>query len=149
MGQVITWLFITGLIVLGMAGLRQAFRLWRRSRATRHWATAEGTVAASTVDSRWNEEQTDYWIEYTYSVAGHRYTGKRIGFSASVRPRSRADQIAHKAYYVGAPVTVYYNPEKPEDALLQRDVPWGEVSMLLVGAFAALAWALVLIVPRP
>jgi hypothetical protein len=149
MGQILAWLFIVGLIVLGVSGLGQALRIWRRAQMTRQWAGTEGKVIASTVDTQWNAERKDYWVEYTYLVAGRQYTSRTVGFTASVRPRAHQERDKFKLYYVGALVTVYYDPQHPQNAVLQRDVPWSEIITMLLGGLVALIWAVLLIVPRP
>ena len=149
MGQFFTWLFVAGLIALGLGGLAQAIRTLRRVRAAQRWATAEGKVIASTVDTKWNRQGEDYWIKYTYSVAGRQYTSKTIGFSGTTRPRSQQERMELERYYVGAPVSVYYDPRQPQDAVLKRDAPWGQIATLLVGALLALAWAALVILPTP
>ena len=149
MGQILAWLFIVGLIVLGLSGLGQALRIWRRAQVTRQWPGTDGKVIASTVDTQWNAERKDYWVEYTYAVAGQQYTNKTVGLSASARPRSYQERDKFKQYYVGALVTVYYDPQHPQKAVLQRDMPWGEISTMLLGGLVALVWAALLILPRP
>jgi len=78
-------------------------------------------------------------VEYTYTVDGHTYTSKQrtIGddwwtskWSASLED-ARA-QI--QGYHAGHPVTVYYNPEQPEQATLKPGETQGARSTLLVGA---------------
>jgi hypothetical protein len=51
----------------------------------------------------------------------------------------RSDYDAERVvsrYPVGKPVPVNYNPESPEEAMLERGVWWGTVAIVLLGAGA-------------
>lgn len=61
-------------------------------------------------------------ISYTYEVGGQQYQGHRITWSpADSEYKSTVKAKAQLAKYpVGKPVTVYYNPEAPGEAVLSR-----------------------------
>jgi hypothetical protein len=54
-------------------------------------------------------------------------------------------------YFPGAPVTVYYNPDKPPDAVLKRESPtairMGRIALAVVGG-GVLACLVVVLLPR-
>jgi hypothetical protein len=145
--HVIGWAFIAFLVVLGLSGLVLAVRLCIRATATRRWAVTNGHVIATTGDIKHNRAGEDYWIKYTYSVANQEYTNKTIGLAGAVRPRSHRERHEMGAYHVGTPVSVFYDPRHPEDAMLKRDIPWSQISVMLFGSLLALAWATLLVVP--
>ena len=147
MSTVISWLFPVFLAVVGLSGLMQAFRAWRRAVAAQHWPIAQGRVTTSTVDKAWTPEKTDYWIKYEYTVDGHKYTGNTITFGPPIRPNvnKRRAQLSH--YAVGKRVPVYYDPHNPERAVLERHIPWGQITLLVAGALVAFTWAALLVFP--
>ena len=51
-------------------------------------------------------------------VDGQKYTGNEIAFGSSTYGKKKADAIA-AAYPQGAPVTVHYDPAKPDKAVLE------------------------------
>jgi hypothetical protein len=82
-------------------------------------------------------------VTYRYTVNGRQYEGDRLnlaGDSAWNRP-GLAERKLQK-YPVDAPVTVYYNPKAPGEAVLERYLTdalliWS----LALGLFALSAWS--------
>src|SRR6185295_13430861 len=62
-------------------------------------------------------------IEYEYSVAGRTYHGDRVSIGEDLGNFNVADTIAK--YPRGKAVTVYYNPNRREQAVLEREPPAG------------------------
>ena len=58
-----------------------------------------------------------------YTVAGRTYRGTRVSIGEDMGNFEVAETIAR--YPVGKAVTVYYNPNKREQAMLERDLPPG------------------------
>jgi hypothetical protein len=98
----------------------------KRARAS--WAAVEGTVIESRVEAR-NEPGADRpnirygaRITYQYDVSGRTYHAERIRFGGtSWSPvREVADREAAR-FPVGAKVTVHYDPQRPESAVLELE----------------------------
>ena len=58
-------------------------------------------------------------ISYSFEVAGRTYRGNRIGIEDS--PRSFDVATTLQRYPKGKAVTVYYDPQNPQDCILERD----------------------------
>jgi hypothetical protein len=92
-----------------------------KSRRARFWPVAQGRILDSRVREVKDEEGSSYeaYILYEYSVNGVSLRSDvwRLGVG-----RSSFTGWAKKAvakYPIGAPVMVYYNPERPNDAMLE------------------------------
>ncbi len=82
------------------------------------------------------EERNFANITYEYVVAGQKYRDNRVSIGEDRGNFEVAETVAR--YPVGKPVTVYYNPNKRSEAVLERDMPQG-----MWGCIVAVAAALV------
>ena len=108
--------FRSGVIVLlfGLAVTGYSiFNLSMGSSST-NWPTTEGQILESEFKTK--GDSTSYpGVKYQYDVNGKTYDGERIVFgSAADLPRGTLDR-----YPVGGTVTVFYDPNDPESAVLQ------------------------------
>jgi len=109
-------------------------KLWE-VRQAKTWPSTAGKVVISTVASHKQnpgvfgydfsdtEVTNEPRVEYVYSVAGKKYRGQRITIGEKTSGFELEEILAR--YPVGAGVTVYYDPTKPDKAVLERDLPWG------------------------
>lgn len=133
--------FALGGIYLVYLGIKNV----RKARVAQNWPSAIGQVAgvdvreSQSTDSD-GDRRTNYYpiVRYTYVVNGQSFAGDRLAFG----PRTgsgryaKAQAMANR-YVVGAPVTVYYNPENPEEAVLEKRAA-GTMTTLIIGiAFLA------------
>jgi len=77
-------------------------------------------------------------ITYVYTVDGVERRGKRIGIG-EIKPDSPEVEAALERYQVGRTGPVFYNPAKPDEAVLERDPPASP------GVMYAIAGGLVLV----
>lgn len=116
-------------MVIGIVLLFIYFRNLAKVRASQTWSTAQGTVIQSwvrksnstdsdgSVSSSYHPE-----IHYSYQIMGVDYQGNKIAFGPKVGGnRSGAEKMVEK-YPTGANVTVYYQPDKPANAVLERSI---------------------------
>ena len=145
---------------LGFGLLFSARNAKRKARASLTWPTVPGKVIASdikvtvsTSKSGESEYQTEHFrpiVKYQYSVQGVEHSCSRIAFGATNTAQSAADAIMAR-YPAGADVTVHYNPEKPEEAVLETRESGATaltilaVVFLLVGAGSAVLLAIGLV----
>lgn len=117
-----------------------AVKLWEIRQAST-WPETTGKVVTSKVvaknvprlGSQSEEDPNDGdvqirnepLIEYEYQVNGQRHRCNRY----SIAERTSGDELEEvlERYPVGAIVTVYYNPRQPGQALLERDLPMGQL----------------------
>ena len=98
-------------------------------RRTANWPSAQGRIVHSqmrTVRREKADAATKVGnvpaVEYVYSVNGVEYHGKRIGIG-EIPADSPQAEAALERYQVGRTGPVFYNPDKPEEAVLERDPP--------------------------
>ncbi len=93
-------------------------------QSSQSWPSTTGTVIKSRVEVRGGSNTThvDPKIVYEYQVSGQQYQADQIRVDA----RHRVFQVSPDAYAVvdrypvGTSVTVYYNPDNPAEAGLER-----------------------------
>jgi hypothetical protein len=61
-------------------------------------------------------------VEYVYTVDGVEHHGKRISIG-EFKPDSPEVEAALERYQIGRTGPVFYNPDKPDEAVLERDPP--------------------------
>jgi len=115
------------IIVLGTASLIMGIlEIMKANSARKGWHTVSGAVVESKVvaqrhhDIKENRTSTSYEpvVNYTYPVDGSTLQGNRIGFGFGTYNKAKADQIVAR-YKPGSQVTVYYDPQKPANAVLE------------------------------
>ncbi len=119
----------------------------------REWTSAKGMIIKSFVSSAADDENPKsarVWyvpnVAYTYFADGTQYVAQRLYFGAPAKSAAR-DQAEKQlaAYPVGALVTVFYNPDAPATATLERRAPnatkllWFAAALFLGGLFACSA----------
>lgn len=132
---------ISGLIciILGLgSGIYLIWRLVLQS-ASKHWSTTTGVILESNL-----EEDSDGWypnVRYEYAVQRKRYANDQLYFYAVNGSTNKRDAKKHLTPYpVGKTVTIYYNPTKPEESVLDRQVPlWRHFFWLFFTLFLLIA----------
>lgn len=123
-GEIILLITLAAGVALIYLGIRNR----KKAEAGRNWPSTQGTVTVSKVlenSSTNNDGHTTFnyspGIEYRYTVAGLFFTGNKIspGSETSYGEPALVTPILEK-YPAGAPVSVYYNPENPSEAVLER-----------------------------
>ena len=120
-------LFIFDAIFLGII-----FFTRRKVTQAASWPSTLGTVTSSRIEMRSSNEggSTPYpVVNYSYQVMGQSYPGSKVMPGPDVGG-SGARKVVER-YPAGAQVMVYYNPEKPSEALLERSTP-GFIKLLWI-----------------
>lgn len=139
------WIFLAIMcvplmVVLGMAA---------RGRASRKWPGVEGTVLGAEVVAVTRKQGRAHApvVRYRYEVNGRSYEGERIALGPP-RSGSLASAEATLATYLdNEHVMVYYDPENPAKAVLERGVGGGVIfGIVLLGAFILLTIVVILLV---
>jgi len=139
--------FIVYLIVfapLGVIVLVAAYHS-RQVRMTRNWPSAPGVIVTSELEVRTIkvldrnretgfrfEERNFANIVYEYEVGGQTYSSNLVAIGADRGNFEVAETVAR--YPVGRRVTVYYNPDRRSEAVLERERP---------GVWRVLGWTAV------
>jgi hypothetical protein len=122
-----------GLLLLLIMGGIAAF-MFRNVAASRNWQPTTGQVLSSRIVVRYSEEGggTDYPdVTYGYSVMGQQYQSDRIFVGGAVGGLGARKTI--ERYPVGSPVQVYFNPQRPDQAVLERRSPTAVFLAILGG----------------
>ena len=96
---------------------------------TRNWPSTEGTITSSSVEASSSGKRTRYGIKvrYAYRVGEREFTSDQlsaIGTPSHLRHsfRGAAEEQLAREFVVGMKKTVYYNPAKPERAVLEHQM---------------------------
>jgi hypothetical protein len=108
------------------------------------WIPVEGTITKSLADERTSMDSegnssSSYLpeIEYSYKLLGQDYLGKRIAFgSIQGGDLAKVNKILNR-YPVGSHVTVYCDPNNPEECVLERSLPNTSLILGILFMFAA------------
>jgi hypothetical protein len=103
--------------------------VWKQQRqdAAAAWPATAGRIVASAVEpvapppaSR-QPPSFVVAVRYEYTVGGRRYEAGRIAFGPPTPyAHGEAAERVRERYPVGGAVTVYYDPQRPDDAVLER-----------------------------
>ncbi|MCX7009648.1 MAG: DUF3592 domain-containing protein [Kiritimatiellaeota bacterium] len=114
------WCTLTGVFV-GFV----VYSFWHAAAAQLRYQSAEGTVLESRVTSSQSDGSTTYGfgIRYRYTVGGQSFEGDRYAFGSgsSSDGHGRASQLV-KQHPIGSKLTVYYDPAKPQQSVIERHV---------------------------
>lgn len=132
--------------LIGAGVLIYALIMRKKANTAQAWPAVSGQVYSSSVREQHHEDSEGNvsWtytpeVMYQYNVAGAVFQAKRIAFGAAGSgKRQTAEQVAAR-YQPGQTVTVYYNPQNPGDAVLERQVQNGRTLLILGGVFLAVS----------
>lgn len=122
-------LMILGCVWTGGFGLVH-YQVAAKAKAAQSWPVAVGRVLTSevVVEERDDSMQSGTtWynpvVTYTYSVTGRELEGRRLRFGNPRMARRKKAEAAVAAYPPGSSTPVRYNPDKPEEAVLETEKP--------------------------
>jgi len=129
------------ILMLGIALSTSAVLTLQDAFASSSWSEIEGTIFESRVNesiSSGSSRTYSAYIRYRYSVNGANHIANRVSFSVIEESDSAAESAVAK-YPIGETVTVYYDPESPDSAVLELGVSWSGFLMLAIGVPILLA----------
>ncbi len=148
-------LFVFPLPILALLGAVFGVVAFVRGRqlasASARWPTAAGTITMSDVIEEAIEEKDNddksrirriyrYQVDlrYAYQVGKRDFVGTAANWGATAiyGLRELAEKVAGQ-YPQGQPVTVYYDPEQPGNAVLEPDSRQGSLAPLIAAAICA------------
>jgi hypothetical protein len=123
------------LFILNVIFLAVIYFMRKKMAEVSQWPSVMGVVQMSTVERRSSEDgYTDYpVVQYSYQVNGQPYQNSKLAPGPEVGG-SGARKVVAK-YPAGAQVMVFYNPQNPSDAVLERKAPALWVMWLLLIIF--------------
>jgi hypothetical protein len=114
-------------------------------QGARKWLSTDGIIVTSYISSERDDENIKspriFYVpnvSYTYFAKGKQQLAKRLYFGARQKHTQRDAAAKDLAPYpVGMRVTVYYNPDNPQDAVLQIAAPSARrLGLSALGVFA-------------
>lgn len=132
-------IFVLALLALGIYLVVFSVRSKKKAEESQSWPGAPGMVTAAEVkcsvnrDEDGNESYAYYpKVEYTYQVGGETLTGNRLAFGGQVAQKNQAAvQKSLERYPVGGLVTVYYDPARLSEAVLERQAGGAKWSLVI------------------
>lgn len=123
------------LLILNAIFLGIIFFMRRKMAAVSQWPSTMGTVLMSTLERRSSSEgSTDYAVvQYSYQVGGQAYQSYKLAPGPEVGGTGAGKVVAR--YPPGAQVMVFYNPQNPSEAVLERNAPAQWVMWLILIIF--------------
>jgi hypothetical protein len=117
---------VLGTILLPLAAWFYAQMRFERAMAvlSRSWPTAPGKIDAADIAEKATLRSGRYWaldMRYVYRVGGVDHVGTQLAFAPRwIGSQYTVDALARR-YPVGATVDVRYDPDHPDEAVLESD----------------------------
>ena len=124
------------LLILNAVFLGIIFFMRRKMAAVSQWPSTMGTVNASYLERRSSSEggSTNYpVVQYSYQIGGQLYQGAKLAPGPEVGGTGAGKVV--ERYPAGAQVMVFYNPQNPSEAVLERKAPAQWLLWLLLVIF--------------
>jgi uncharacterized protein DUF3592 len=124
------------LLILNAVFLGVIYFMRRKMSQVSQWPSTMGTVMMSTIELRSSSESgsTEYpVVQYSYRVAGQGYQSLKLAPGPEVGGTGARKIVAR--YPAGAQVMVFYNPQNPSEAVLERNAPAQWLMWLLLVIF--------------
>lgn len=128
--------FVMVVIAAALFFFSAAYLDWREYGDSGDWLETTGTVTEIGTKEIKDDDEILFAprIAYTYTVNGKAYEGDRISFDS--RPYVEEENAAEDAneYTIGQEVTVLYNPDDPQQSVLERTTNWsGVIGFSVIG----------------
>ena len=131
-----------GVALLGCFLAWHGIRLHRLASASASWPAATGTILACRIRRDYDEDTGKHWIlllEYEYLVGGERFTSGRVRFGEDNPRMTEMESLrVGDRYPLQSPVTVFYNPANPAQAVLEAGETRNALALAAVGVLMAL-----------
>jgi hypothetical protein len=142
------FIIIACLIFLGfgigmLIKLAQNFRKLQRSK---HWLSTKGVITSSDLDAHLSTDDEGFQtttylakINFSYEVDGIKHDSDRINFDYGMRTSNlRKQQAIIEQYPANSEVTVYYDPDDPTQAVMEKRVNGAFTTILVSAVFIAI-----------
>jgi len=123
-------------LILNAVFLGIIFFMRRKMAVVSEWPSTMGTVNASYLERRFSSEgdSTNYpVVKYSYQIGGQRYQSTKLAPGPEVGGTGAGKVV--ERYPAGAQVMVFYNPQNPSEAVLERKAPAQWLMWLLLVIF--------------
>ena len=104
-------------LVLWLWLIFRYYKILKNGLQSKNWATIEGTVHTSWIRGMYSEYSSNFEIDYSYVVGGVEYKSEKVDERFSEIGEREGKQLVAR-FPVGKPVTIYYHPQHPQQAVL-------------------------------
>ena len=125
-------------ILVSLLAATTAIKDWRRYRESDNWIPTTAQIVSGNIFARRGSKSTTYVldIKYVYKVLEQSYENNQFSFGSEgtgYDTQKKAEGILAK-YPVGSQVTIYYEPNNPQQAVLERKYDsTGAILAVIVG----------------
>jgi Protein of unknown function (DUF3592) len=113
--------------IFAFLAVNAGYGIWlqrKKARGGQNWPVVQGEIVASETSAaptHISDDESDYAVDirYRYKVGAKDYEGHRIRFGSPSHVDSMLAQELTGRYPMGACVRVYYNPQRPSEAVLE------------------------------
>src|SRR3989344_4223740 len=106
-----------------------------RGFSSKNWPSVQGKIISSDIQIHRNIRQGSNYssaILFEYFINGTRYFSNRVSFGGTSSKLISIQRVLVK-YPIGTGVLVYYNPQKPQIAVIEPGVTFSTIIFTLVG----------------
>jgi len=140
------------LLSLGVLLLWLSWRNHQKVQASMSWQSVTGRILSAEVReqiNRGNADEADQYtytpeVRYEYQVGGQTYPGTRLAFSVRAYSSAKQAMAAVQALQPGMTVPVFYDPGKPQDAVLERKAPANWLPAILGAVLVLVAFVILI-----
>ena len=136
-------MFFLVFVMVGIAVLFWGYGSFQKSQEAKSWPTTKGKIISSEIHSYWSHSGTGRKrhmkmmygakVQYKYSADGKTYLSDRISFGEfDSSSRKDAQKVVDK-YPPDKEISVYHDPAKPENAVLEPGKRGGIFIAFIVG----------------
>jgi hypothetical protein len=129
-------------LVVGVLMIARGLGGWYLSLASSAWPSTSGTVIVSDVQANSAAKGGEFYrvrVEYRYEVGGNEFVGNCLFFGDWVEvPMSFMARRYTDRYRQGSKITVFYDPRKPWNAVVEPGVH----GLILYGCLGGFVFAL-------
>lgn len=123
-------LFCLAFMGIGIGMLIKLVRNFSKARHSKNWLSTTGKIISSELDAQTTADENGYEtttyianVLFQYVVNESTFEGDCINFDYGIRTSNRdLEKSIVEQYPVGSQVKVYYDPEDPQQAVLEKRV---------------------------
>ena len=131
---------------IGIGMLVKLAKHYGKLQQSKNWLSTNGKILSSDLDAQISTDDDGYQtttylakVFFTYEVNGNSYESDRVNFDYGMRTSNvRKPQSVVEQYPTGSDVTVYYDPENPQQSVLEKRVNGTFTTILVSAVFIAI-----------
>ena len=112
---------------------------WRQMSS---WPETQATVISAELQSHQGDDSTTYEAtgNYQYQIGGNSYTAVRLGISGGADNvgdwHQQMDEKLRYSLHNNSPISIYYSPDNPAEAIVDRQPRWGLLGFKMIFVLA-------------